>query len=103
MGTDIFSLPERIKYLREQQHMTQADLARKVGLTRSSVNGWEMGLVVPSTAVIVELARIFHTTTDYLLGIAEDEVLTLTGLTSEEKSILNNLVDCFQKSHKASM
>ena len=57
---------ERIKFLREQKEMTQADLARQLGITRSSVNAWEMGISVPSTQYIVELSGIFKVSTDYL-------------------------------------
>ncbi len=58
--------PDRIKSLREDAGMTQAELTRRLGITRSSVNGWEMGLVLPSTALLIELSRTFHVSTDYL-------------------------------------
>ena len=60
---------DRIKSLREQNNKTQSELAKQLGITRSSVNAWEMGISVPSTQYIVELANIFHVSTDYLLGI----------------------------------
>ena len=40
---------DRIKALREQKKMTQAELAKRLGITRSGVNAWEMGISVPST------------------------------------------------------
>ena len=46
-------IAERIKYLRERSGMTQAGLAKVLGITRSSVNAWEMGISVPSTQYIV--------------------------------------------------
>ena len=60
---------DRIKHLRETKAMTQSDLAKELGITRSSVNAWEMGISVPSTQYIVELASIFKVSTDYLLGV----------------------------------
>ena len=68
MGKELLLLAEKIKSIREQLGMTQAEVARKLGLTRSSINGWEMGLSVPSTQYIVELAKLFNVSTDYLLG-----------------------------------
>ena len=50
---------ERISELREQQNMTQAELAKRLGITRSSVNAWEQGISVPSTQYIVELSALF--------------------------------------------
>lgn len=94
-------LPDRIRQLREQNGLIQAALARKVGLTRSSINGWEMGFSIPSTANIVELSRIFHTTTDYLLGLADDEVISLSGLTVKEKKVLYGMVECLKDNARA--
>ena len=39
---------ERIKDLREKLNMTQTALARRLGLSRSAVNAWEMGVSIPS-------------------------------------------------------
>ena len=60
MAKGLLLLAEKIKSIREQLGMTQAEVARKLGLTRSSINGWEMGLSVPSTQYIVELAKLFN-------------------------------------------
>ena len=46
-------IEERIRDLREKGHMTQTALAKKLGITRSSVNAWEMGISVPSTQYLV--------------------------------------------------
>ena len=61
-------LAERIKTLREQAGMSQEKLAKRLGITRSSVNAWEMGISTPSTQYIAELAGLFRVSADYLLG-----------------------------------
>lgn len=48
-------IADKIKQLRTSRDMTQSDLAKKLNITRSSVNAWEMGLSTPSTAYLVEL------------------------------------------------
>ena len=58
---------ERIKQLREQSNWTQSELAKQLGITRSSVNAWELGISVPSTQYLVELAALFKVSTDCLL------------------------------------
>ena len=67
----------RIKLLRETNGMTQADLARCLGITRSSINAWELGISVPSTQYIVALATLFRVSSDYLLGIEKIENIRL--------------------------
>ena len=42
------SINERIHDLRERSGLTQSDLAIQLGMTRSGVNAWEMGISKPS-------------------------------------------------------
>lgn len=92
---------EKIKYLREKNNLTQSSLAKKLSVTRSSVNAWEMGISVPSTALIVELAKLFHVSTDYLLGLDANATLDISSLNDKETMILYELVEYFksQKEH----
>lgn len=83
---------DRIKFLREKNTLTQNALAKKLNVTRSSVNAWEMGISVPSTALIVDIARLFHVSTDYLLGIKETASLDISSLNDEETMIIYELV-----------
>ena len=85
-------IAERIKYLRERSGMTQAGLAKVLGITRSSVNAWEMGISVPSTQYIVELAGLFKVSTDYLLGLGSSAIISLNGLTESDIQVLHHLV-----------
>ena len=71
---------------------TQAELAKKLGITRSSVNAWEMGISVPSTQYLVELSNIFSVSTDYLLGQSQ-ATITIEGLTEEDIIIVNSLIN----------
>ena len=87
---------ERIKHLRETNNLTQSSLAKKLNVTRSSVNAWEMGISVPSTALIVDLARLFHISTDYLLGLDENVTLDISSLNEKEIMILYELIEYFK-------
>lgn len=83
---------DRIKVLREQQKLTQAQLARQLGITRSSVNAWEMGISVPSTQYIVELANIFKVSTDFLLGVPGTASISVAGLSDKDIELVSNIV-----------
>lgn len=86
------SLYERIHDLRERSGMTQTDLAMRMGVTRSGVNAWEMGISKPSLDNLITLSRIFHTTTDYLLGIENEDVIIINNFSMEEKELVTRLV-----------
>ena len=101
---------DRIKTLREENQMTQAELARRLSITRasdlnitrSSVNAWEMGISVPSTQYIVELAGIFHISTDYLLDVDRSASINIAGLTEADVRIVYALVEHLRRSHTGS-
>lgn len=83
---------ERIKRLREQKGLTQAELAKRLGITRSSVNAWEMGISVPSTQYVVELAHLFKVSTDYVLGVDGSASVSVAGLTEKDIQVVHALI-----------
>ena len=96
MSKGMILLADKIKTIREQHNKTQSELARQLGLTRSSINGWEMGLSVPSPQYIVELAKLFCVSTDYLLGVEQGKTLNIDNLSEKEVAVLSDLVECFR-------
>ena len=83
---------DRIKALRESRDYTQSDLAKVLGITRSSVNAWEMGISVPSTQYIVELANIFKVSTDYLLGVSKTSSVDVSGLNDKDIELIHSII-----------
>ena len=76
--------------------MTQNEVAKRLSITRSSVNAWEMGLSIPSTMYIVELAHLFSVSSDYLLEIEHKEVLDISGLDDDSVKILTYMA-CYMR------
>ena len=85
-------IADRIKSLRENQNKTQSELEKQLGITRSSVNAWEMGVSVPSTQYVVELVHIFKVSTDYLLGVDTTSSISVAGLSEKDVEIINTLI-----------
>ena len=56
-------IADRIKESRARSGYTQATLAKRLGLTRASMNAWESGVSAPSTQYLIELARLFKVST----------------------------------------
>lgn len=97
MSKELFTVAEKIKRLRELSGQTQSELARILGLSRSGVNAWEMGLSIPSTQYIVELAKHFKVSTDFLLGMDETATISVQGLSKEQVSAVLAVIQCFQR------
>ena len=92
---------ERIKMLREQYNYSQADLAKKLGIARTSVLAWENQTSVPAMKHIISMAKLFRISTDYLLEVDNKRTLSLEGLGEEEIAIICNLLNYFDKSEKS--
>lgn len=89
-------IADKIKMLREKQNMTQSELARRLGVTRSGVNAWEMGITTPSTQYIVELSLLFKVSTDYLLDMPGTRTIYVDGLSDREIASVVEVVSCFR-------
>ena len=88
---------ENIKNLREENNYSQTALAKRLQISRSAVNAWEMGISIPSTQYVVELAKIFKVSADYILDIEKSETINIGFLKKEEKEIINTLLNYFRK------
>jgi transcriptional regulator with XRE-family HTH domain len=68
---------EKLRFLRVQRHMTQADLARLLGVNRSFINNLEAQRKLPSLTTVLRLAQMFAVAVDYLLrdDLAVDAVV----------------------------
>lgn len=63
------TMGERIRQRREGQGLTQAQLAKMVGVTKGAVSQWELGGTKNIKLVIfLKLVEVLHTTADYLVS-----------------------------------
>ncbi len=62
---------QRLKHLRKNNpnvRMTTDDIASKLGVSRSTYTGYELGRRAPNGDKLKRLAEIFNTTVDYITG-----------------------------------
>lgn len=88
---------DTLKTLRLKENMTQAQLAQKLGLTKSVISAYETGLRLPSYDILIHIAQIYKVSTDYLLGIENKQEIDLSGLSQEEINALLNLIAAMKK------
>lgn len=58
---------EKLLRLRREKGISQEQLAAALGVSRQAVSKWELGESLPDTEKILQLAKMFHVSTDYLL------------------------------------
>ena len=90
----------RIRALRKDRKWSQRLLADKLHINKSVISYYELGERFPSYDVLLNIADIFHVTTDYLLKGDQERQLTITGLTEAEYSAISVIVDGLQHKNK---
>lgn len=86
-----------LKSLRIRDDMSQAQLAQKLGLTKSVISAYETGTRQPSYDVLIHIAGIFDVSTDYLLEVERKREIDFSGLSPEETDTLINLIKAMKK------
>ncbi|MCC8075635.1 MAG: helix-turn-helix domain-containing protein [Clostridiales bacterium] len=65
-------MKNRIVLAREQAGLTQKELAQRMGVSPSTLNGYEKGNHDPKSAGLAAIARLCGVTVDYLLELTDD-------------------------------
>lgn len=68
-----FNFGENLKTLRLSKKFTQEQVAEYLGVSAQSVSRWECGATMPDIMLLPQIARLFSTSTDELLGVNEEE------------------------------
>ena len=99
----IHGLPERLKELRVKFGFSQRDVARYLSMSPSIVSSYETGERTPSVEVLLDLADLYHCTTDYLLGKEQSgktALLDLAGLPPHQVRIITELVQALRETQQ---
>lgn len=104
---------EKLRILRKKNKWTQNELAKKIGLHGRLIGKYENGEVTPNAETVIKIAKVFHTSIDYLLldenvhqdnGIQDTELLQLfrevDKMQGEDKYIIKSLIDAYLKKKK---
>jgi len=60
---------EKLKELRLEKKLSQFQLAQAVCLSQSAIKQWELQTRIPNAKAVIDLAKFFNVTADYLLGL----------------------------------
>lgn len=88
---------EKLKELRKAQKLTQRELAERLNVAKSVVSYYESGDRFPSYDVLIKIARTFHVTTDYLLGVERKRMIDVSDLSEENIDVVMGVVNALKK------
>ena len=81
------NIGERITLLRKEKDISQAELAKRLDVSRQAVSKWEQGTSSPDTNKLIQLAKILDTEVEYLA----------TGTKPEPSSVVLNVVETVER------
>lgn len=89
---NVLDLGQKVRRLRESRDWSQAELARRAGVTKSAISTYELGIRTPSADVVCAFAKVFGVSADYLLGIAERRAVEVEGLSERDEALVRELI-----------
>ncbi len=90
-----------LKQLRKSHSLTQSELGASVGLSKAVVSKYENGMGFPTFDMLIRLADYFGVTTDYLLGVAKDKTVNVSGLSETQIETVHRVIAEFHRdNHK---
>ena len=66
-------MKNRIRVLRAEHNLSQADLAQKTQVSRQSINAIESGKYVPSTLLSLKIACVFNVEVSNIFSLEEED------------------------------
>ncbi len=97
------SFGNRIRAERNRLGLKQIVLAKRLGISKSTLSKYENGTLLPPLDIVVEMSGIFHRSADFLLfgkeqkfdGIQEECAELLHNLDKLNDSMRSQLCNCF--------
>ena len=94
---DQIKIGKFIASCRKQKHLTQLQLADKLGITDRAVSKWETGKAMPDTAIMLELCAVLEITVNDLLS---GEVITMENSEQKNEQLLLDMAKELEKKNK---
>lgn len=83
---------QKLRMLRESRHLTQLQVANRVGVSKAMISAYETAIKTPSIDVLIRLSRLFGVTIDYLVCVDSTAGLNITGLDDDSVAIVAALI-----------
>lgn len=93
------SFSEALKILRLKSGLTQTDISKKLNISRVAYTNYELGNREPDFETLKRIAKIYNTTTDFLLGFEKTTSAENTAydIPNENSIFIKNLISNVQK------
>jgi len=88
-------ISKTIMTLREQMNWSQQQLAKRLRVSKKSVINWEDDISAASMKSIIEIAKLFNVSADFLLGLDHRPAIYIDSLQPEDREKLQAIARVF--------
>lgn len=88
----MLDIGNKIIQLRKQHNLSQSELAKKIGASRTIIGNYERNTNTPSIEILVKISKVFNVSIDFLIGEGK--------LSSYDKEVLKRIEDIEQLDHE---
>lgn len=85
----MYDLGHRLKELRMKRGYTQESLGKKINKSKSAISSYEKDVQLPPLEVAVDIATTLNVSLDTLVGLGNNEYISIKNLSSQKKEVLD--------------
>jgi transcriptional regulator with XRE-family HTH domain len=92
----VYDFGVRLRGLREKKNLSQAQVARRLSVSNTTICCYESNIRFPSIDMLTQLALFYNVSSDYLLGIENRSMVSVDGLTERQADLVASLISEFR-------
>jgi len=93
MNKEIYDFGKRLSELRKKAKLTQKDVANRLEIHEKTIGAYENNTVTPSLEKLLELATIYRSSVDYILGLENRSHLYIDDLNEKQKGFILEILN----------
>lgn len=106
------SFGSRLRELRKNSHLSQAELASKIGVSSMAISQYELDNRFPDYETLIKICRFFNTSADYVLSISSTDtpplkddcfVVNCRNFNTEQIQAIKTLIKAFKNMNASEM
>lgn len=94
---EILGIGDRLRTLRNQKGLSLKQASSRLGITASTLSGYELEDRHPSYKNLLRLARLYSVSCDYILGNTGRQMVDATGLTEKEVASVTGIISLLKE------
>lgn len=93
---EIYDRGWRLKALRKKRGLSQKAVADRLGVDRAAISAYERNIATPRIDVLENLALLYRTSVDYILGM-EHRAVYIDDLSESQQETVRSIVETLRR------